>query len=56
MKLKYLFLNYTELQLAAEHALRTFGETSDEVIEAFEKANDLKRQLLNELEKIDSEE
>ena len=53
MGLKEQFISYCEYQRAADEVLRTRGGYVDEVVEAFEKANRMKRSLMDKLEAID---
>ena len=57
MPLKELFLRYVETQRTAnEMKCHSKDPTSDpKVVEAYDKANELKRQMLNEIEKLQNE-
>jgi hypothetical protein len=53
MGLKEEFLSYCEYQRTADEVLRTRGGYVDEVVEAFEKANTMKKSIMDKLEAID---
>ena len=53
MGLKEDFLKYCEYQRVADEVLRTRGGYVDEVVEAFEEANSMKKSLMDKLEAID---
>lgn len=53
MGLKEEFISYCEYQRAADEVLRTSGGYVDEVVAAFEKANSMKKSLMDKLEAID---
>lgn len=49
---KNLFLKYVEMQKAAESAVRDHGPNDDRTRQAFVIANELKAQVIAQLEKI----
>ena len=53
--LKDKFLKYSEAQRVAEHSLFVHGVQSEITIRAFDKANEIKRELLIDLDKVDRE-
>lgn len=53
MTLKNMFLTYVELEKCAEDMKAHRGTSSFEVADAFAKANNAKRVLLDALEEID---
>lgn len=56
MSLKSLFLKYVETQRSAEEWKSVLGTSNDKTISAFEEANSYKRQILDELEKMEKKE
>ena len=53
MGLKEQFLMYCEYQKVADDALRANTANENTVIEAFEKANSMKKSLMDKLEAVD---
>ena len=53
MPLKEVFLNYVERQRGANHAKEIHGPDSKITKEAYEQANDYKRQMLDMIEEIE---
>ena len=53
MGLKEEFISYCEMQRNADEMLKQYSSNSDKVILAFEKANIMKRSLMDKLEAID---
>ena len=53
MALKETFLSYVELQRAANSARDQYGAMSIQTVEAYQKANEVKRQILEIIEEKD---
>ena len=53
MGLKEEFISYCEYQKAADELLRFQSPSSNSVIQAFEKANTMKKSIMDKLEAID---
>lgn len=53
MPLKEVFLNYVERQRGANHAKEIHGPESKITKEAYEQANEYKRQMLDMIEEIE---
>jgi len=54
MPLKEKFLRYCEMQRSANESKIIIGHNSPQTIEAYEKANDMKREVLEMIEKYES--
>lgn len=52
MAIKEMFLNYVELQRNARSILLAYGPEDQRTIEAYEKANNQKRKVLNKIEEL----
>ena len=53
MGLKEEFISYCEYQRTADELLRHLSPSSNSVIQAFEKANTMKKSIMDKLEAID---
>jgi len=53
MGLKEEFISYCEWQRTADELLRSQPSSSNSVIQAFEKANTMKKSIMDKLEAID---
>lgn len=55
MSLKSKFLSFVQMQLSAEDTLRAEGSESKQTKLAFERANQLKREVLNRINELERE-
>ena len=53
MGLKEEFISYCEWQRTADELLKAHSPSSNSVIQAFEKANTMKKSIMDKLEAID---
>jgi hypothetical protein len=53
MPIKERFLSYVELQRAANATREIYGPNDLRTIEAYDKANDMKRRVMNEIEELE---
>ena len=53
MPIKERFLSYVELQRAANFARDAYGPDDQRTIEAYDKANVMKRRVMNEIEELE---
>lgn len=53
MSLRDKFLSYTEVERSAEEMLKALGPGDQQTIYAFEKANKMKREILNRIEELE---
>lgn len=55
MSLKSKFLSFVQMQIAAEDTLRADGNESKQTKLAFERANQLKREVLDRIDELEHE-
>ena len=53
MPLKEKFLSYVEMQRNANSHKEAYGPDDIRTVEAYQKANDMKRKFMNELEELE---
>jgi hypothetical protein len=53
MPLKEKFLSYVEMQRSANDRKTAYGPDDIRTVEAYQKANDMKRNFMNQLEELE---